>query len=252
MRALAIAIALATVSCKAQEVYISTLETPLPEEDKVVNAVSAWNTALSLNMNYVGYTNQPCVDGAITYRLPSPQEWQTAMGSYWLNSAAAVFACRPELNYTGVVVLNSPIWQQTSQGVYTHELGHAIGARHVSDPGSIMYSGVVKAEEITLTDIRAVIECTPWLGTDGILRVPAVSFGDARFGVQFSPVGGGLWYVTKRAAPTPGCIWNYRLPNGKLALWQVYAQGKLYNVRLDPAGVHWRDGEVIKTGEVHQ
>lgn len=249
---LALIASMAANVATAQEVYISTLEEPLPEEDKVVNAIMAWNDALSIDLRYVGHTNQPCVNNAITYRLPSMQEWQVLLGQGWLAYAAVAAACQPELNYAGVVVLNSPVWAAPSQRIYTHELGHAIGARHVDDPDSIMYAGVVTGDVITELDVRAVIDCTPWLGTDGVLRVPAVSFGGFRYSVQFSHVGNGLWYVTKRESPTPRCIWNYRLPNGALSLWEVFSQGGLYSVRLEPAGVYWRVGEVIKTGEVQQ
>lgn len=238
--------------CHAQDVYISTLGEPLPEQQQVQQAIDAWNTALGISLPFVGYTNQPCVDGAITYRMPLLTEWQSAMGSSWLTPAAAVFACQPELNYSGVVVLNSPLWGNPPDRVYTHELGHAIGARHVSDPAAIMYSGVVTAQEITPVDVRAVVDCTPWLGTDGVLRVPSLRYGGGQYGAQFSQVGGGRWYVTRRTTATAGCIWNYVLPDGDLALWQVYAQGKLYSVRLGPLGVYWIFSEVIKTGEVKQ
>jgi len=230
--------------CHAQTVYISTLASPVPDRLEVEQAINAWNSALGIDLSFSGYTQQPCVDGAITYRMPSVSEWIAATGDYWLHFAAAVFACQPERNFSGAVVLNSPIFGNPIAGIYTHELGHAIGARHVADSSAVMYSGVVTATEITPADIRAVVDCTPWLGTDGVLRVPSMDYAGIRYAVQLSPVVNGLWYVTRRADAIPGCIWNFQLPNGELTLWEVVAGGIRYDVRLVPSGLYWKIGTV--------
>lgn len=228
----------------AQDVYISTLGEPLPSEQYVMQAIDEWNAALGIEVRYAGYTNQPCVDGSVTFRMPSTEEWIAAQGDRWLIPAATVFACQPEQNYTGLVVLFSPVWLDQPFVVYLHEAGHAIGARHVMNESAIMFPYQITATEITPMDIQAVIDCTPWLGTDGILRIQSLSYQGARLGATLWQDVTGAWSVLSVRPAAPLCLWNYELPNGNMTLWGVYAKGKRYGVQMAPIDGKWRVVEV--------
>lgn len=212
---------------KAQTVYISTLGGPVPSSVQVQGAISKWTAALSISIPFAGSTALPCVNGAITYRIPSTSEWLAVMGSPRMDKLAATFACRPELNYTGSVILLNPFTGNPTDRIYAHELGHALGAHHVSNTLALMYESPSVDTPIS-DDIQSVADCVVWSEPTGVIHIPATSASQK---VILTP-NNGKWYVTSVASTSYACEFNYQLPNGDYELFEVLAWGGRYGVVL--------------------
>lgn len=199
-----------------QEIYFNPeRRVGTDQVDKIEYAAWSWNETAGFRAEYAGETDQRCIEGAITVRTPTVDEWLSTGRSLFFNGAIAVDEC--DAGENGYQIVVSPVFQLDVR-TYMHELGHTLGAWvHSSDDGDVMRGSIKTKGGISWQDVQLAIDEPFW----NLYALPDVCF------TQFLPD----WNLYH--ANVDGTAFTL-LYQGQVDGWHTWAAGDAYSVPGTP------------------